>query len=298
MVTLRTLIGTYFAVWDSHTDMEAYDDDTQEVSYLDLALEKPGEAAARHKSSAIETDDSESEENMKNRRKPSVQKAPEEAAGAAVDADADVAFADIWGRFRWWRMLGQFKGLYRPPGAPENVWYFGDVKWEPLGHEPDDSDGEAEMWEDEEDTDTRDAHDFGLAVLGTLDHKGRPFVEMLYNGTGYYTESRRKRAESTADEERVAAATAVARGPDYVRILWKKQDEAWSRDPIGISSRERVALRRDAGMVTLEQGYDVSDDEDDEEDIKAGVKRDAEDDSEVELDAADEKKAKRAKTGI
>ena len=213
MVTPRTLIGTYFAVWDSHTDMEAYDDDTQEVSYLDLALEKPGVAAARHKSSAMETDDGESEENMKNRRKPSVQKAPEEAAGAAVDADADVAFADIWGRFRWWRMLGHFKGMYRPPGAPENVWYFGNVKWEPLGHEPDDSDGEAEMWEDEEvDADTRDAHDFGIAVLGTLDRKGRPFVEMLYNGTGYYTESRRKRAEGTGDGEKVAAAETAMVG--------------------------------------------------------------------------------------
>ncbi len=247
----RTLLGTYFAVGDSHTDMEVYDDDTQEVSYLDLALENPGEAAARHKSSEMETDDSGSEENMKNSRKPSTQKAPEEAPGAAVDADADVAFVDIWGRFRWWRMLGQFKGLYRPPGAPENVWYFGDVKWEPLGHEPDDSDGEAEMWEGEEnDADTRDAHDFGIAVLGTLDRKGRPFVEMLYNGTGYYTESRRKRAEGTADEGKVAEEAATP-SREYVRILWKKQDEAWSRDPIEISSRERVALLRRRSMFSL-----------------------------------------------
>lgn len=294
-VTLRTLLGTYFAVWDDHTDMEAYDSDTQEVSFLDLALENPGEAAARYKSS-METEDSDVENVKKKGKKQeiSTQKVPEDAAGTAVDGD--VAFADIWGRFRWWRMLGQFKGLYRPSGAPENVWYFGNVAWTPLGHEPDDSDDEAETWEGEAvDADTRDTHDFGLAVLGTLDRKGRPFVEMLYNGTGYYTEERRKRARGKAEEEKVVAV----KGREYVRILWKRQDEAWNRDPIAISGRERMALRRDAGMATLEPGYGVSDDDDDDEgDIKAGVKRDAEDDSEAESDVTDEKKAKRVKTAF
>ncbi|KJA17625.1 hypothetical protein HYPSUDRAFT_46258 [Hypholoma sublateritium FD-334 SS-4] len=288
-VTPRTLLGTYFAVWDDHTDMEAYDSDTQEVSYLDLALENPGEAAARHKHSAMEAEDSGIENNEKKgtEQAMSTQKVP-------ATVDGDVAFADIWGRFRWWRMLGQFKGLYRPPGAPENVWYFGDVAWTPLGHEPDDSDDEAEMWEGEAvDADTRDTHDFGLAVLGTLDRRGRPFVEMLYNGTGYYTEERRKRARGKAEEEKAVAVE----GREYARILWKKQDEAWSRDPIGISGRERVALRRDAGMTTLEPGYGVSDD-DDEGDIKAGVKRDAEDDSDAESEVTDEKKVKRVKTAF
>ena len=121
----------------------------------------------------------------------------------------NACFADIEGRFRWWRKVGSFKGLTRPKDLKENLWLVNGVTWSALADVDDEEEEKPHLSDDSDDpyydSLSRATNDFGLACLVTLDSAGNPFLEMLYN-TG------------KSDSEDPSH-------PEYVKIIWKKQKE-------------------------------------------------------------------------
>lgn len=76
---------------------------------------------------------------------------------------------DVVGSVLWYRFIGNFTRLERVEDETENIWRMADVVW-----------SNREDYEPEEGPlPVVDGH--GLAVLGTLDDKGRPFIELLFN---------------------------------------------------------------------------------------------------------------------
>ena len=165
------------------------------------------------------------------------------------------SFADIEGRFRWWRKIGSFKGLIRAKDLKENLWLVNGVTWSALV-DIDDDEGK-HPWESDAHYEalTRATNDFGLACLVTLDSAGNPFLEMLYN-TG-------KSKDPSS--------------PDYVRVIWKKQKEG-CRTNFMLSDGESQRLMRD-GAADLSDTRVLRDDNEDAEDAE-----DQEVDAEGDLD--------------
>ncbi|KDR79873.1 hypothetical protein GALMADRAFT_153615 [Galerina marginata CBS 339.88] len=253
------LLGSYSSVWDSHTALECMDDIGEEISWLHLTAD----SSLQHGTS------------VKDEKKPGIK--TDETTGP-IKPSAPDNFAEIQGEFKWWDMVGSFKGLYRPYGEEENIWHFGDVSWRPL----EDDEGEV--------VNNTNTDDFGLATIVTLDKHGQPFLEMLYNATNSALE--------------------------YVRVLWKKQKVAGRVSSLMISGNEGQRLMRDAAVdlsqcrdlepldknngVDADSGEDNSgDDEDDNEDDDANGAPEGEQNTLVgvkrELDGEDAKLAKKRK---
>jgi hypothetical protein len=145
------------------------------------------------------------------------------------------SFADIEGRFRWWRKVGSFKGLTRPKDSKENLWLVNGVTWSADV----DEDDEPYECDDRDDDAPRATNDFGLACLVTVDDARKPFLEMLY-----------KTSE---------------RG--YVRVIWKKQEEGCT-GLLMLSDGEGRRLTKD-GAADLSETRDISEDENENKDEEA-----------------------------
>ena len=230
-VSADMLLGSYGAVWDSYTNLEMMDDMGEEYSWLDLTA-------------PVSNGKSE----------------PDFDPGARTHPDA---FRNIRGTFRWWNMIGSFKGLYKPEDAAENFWIFGGVTWRD---------------EDEEEVETEDNADretdyFGISVLPVLDKRGRPFIEMLYNSTGY--EERKKLSNSTSG----GATRTTTRPNKFVRILFKKY-EAERIDLTQMLSRgEGRRLMRNAN-IDLSKSREPLDDENDNDSEDGGDEEEGDEEEE------------------
>lgn len=167
------------------------------------------------------------------------------------------SFADIEGRFRWWRKVGSFKGLTRPKDSKENLWLVNGVTWSTLvtvdDVDDDETDSILEGDDDDDALDSRATNDFGLACLVTLDSARKPFLEMLYN-TG-------------------------KPNSEYVRVIWKKQEEG-CRGILMLSDDEGRRLVKD-GAADLSETRNMSDFEDENENKD---EEDAEGDLDEELE--------------
>jgi hypothetical protein len=82
----------------------------------------------------------------------------------------------ISGSFRLFDKIGTFGPLVRDEGETANYWDMDEVQWSEVP-EDDEYHGEA----DEDDMNKRQRFGHGIAVLKTLDDRGYPFIELIYN---------------------------------------------------------------------------------------------------------------------
>ncbi|KAF9565504.1 hypothetical protein CPC08DRAFT_759428, partial [Agrocybe pediades] len=249
-VTPESLLGSYGAVWDSYTMLEMLDDITEEYSWLELTAPEA---------------------------KPDVR-----------DQDGGVQFKNIQGRFRWWRMIGTFKGLYKKEDAAENIWAFHGVTWIDSPYD-DESDSDAEplhLAAEPADVSDRDSEYFGLAVLPVLDNRGKPFLELLYNSTRFEEEEKRKRKKNTQKELVEGSADAGMRATipppkDYVRVLWKKYKGKKTGLTMMLSGPEGTRLMRNAN-IDMSETRSSPRDEDNGEDEEQQSSEDEDEDEDME----------------
>jgi len=83
---------------------------------------------------------------------------------------------NVTGSIRLWDKIGTFGALVRGEGESENRWAMDKVEWTEI---PEDDEDPGETGED--DLKKRQRFGHGIAVLKTLDDRGRPFVELNYN---------------------------------------------------------------------------------------------------------------------
>ncbi|KAF8878483.1 hypothetical protein CPB84DRAFT_1794141 [Gymnopilus junonius] len=255
-ITPSLLLGSYSSVWDSHVCQEALDDLTDEVSWLHLTVD-----------SAVPAD---------------ATTATSPGKSVPQNQPSEPTFGDIQGHFKWWRMVGSFKGLYRPENANENIWLFGGLKWRYLTNEEGHSPGD----EDEDPTE-RNQDDFGLAALVTLDDSGKPFLEMLYNATLYYQKERASRNKTTPGNSKQPTGSDR---PEYIRVLWKKLEVDGNVSWIDLSDKEAKRVWRYASIdlsVTRHWNFDVlSESRDADDDPSTDVDDDSSEDEKEEADAS------------
>ncbi|KIM90358.1 hypothetical protein PILCRDRAFT_1673 [Piloderma croceum F 1598] len=82
----------------------------------------------------------------------------------------------VTGSIRLWDKIGTFGALVRDEGETENRWAMDKVEWAEIQEDDEDPGGT-----DEDDLKKRQRFGHGIAVLKTLDDRGRPFVELNYN---------------------------------------------------------------------------------------------------------------------
>ncbi|KAF9553416.1 hypothetical protein CPC08DRAFT_233556 [Agrocybe pediades] len=181
-----------------------------------------------------------------------------------------VKFEDIQGSFRWWNMIGSFKGLFKVENAEDNIWAFHGVTWR---------DEDEEEIETEDVSADRDTEYFGLAILRVLDKRGKSFVELLYNCTRFTEQEKRKTGtteESGMGPVGVSGLTAIPPPKDYVRILCKKYKGEKTGLTLMLSGPEGTRLMRNANIDMSEtRGSPVGEDNGEE---KEHVSSEEEDD--------------------
>ena len=140
--------------------------------------------------------------------------------------------AKISGSFRLWDKIGTFGALLRDEGERANYWDIDEVEWTEV---PEDDENPGAV--DEEDLKKRQGFGHGIAVLKTLDDRGHPFIELIYN------------PGRTDDGEKVQA-------------LGKKQKHDEAR--FGLTAEEAERLMEDGVADELEGlGWESSSDRDD-----------------------------------
>jgi hypothetical protein len=84
----------------------------------------------------------------------------------------------ITGSFRWWEKIGTFRALVRDEKETANYWDMDLVEWAEVPE-----DDIQPMYEERGDDrlEKRQRFGHGITVLKTLDDKGHPFVELIYN---------------------------------------------------------------------------------------------------------------------
>jgi hypothetical protein len=83
---------------------------------------------------------------------------------------------NVTGFIRLWDKIGTFGALVREEGETKNRWAMDKVEWTEM---PEDDEDPGST--DEDDLKKRQRFGHGIAVLKTLDDRGRPFVELNYN---------------------------------------------------------------------------------------------------------------------
>jgi hypothetical protein len=175
----------------------------------------------------------------------------------------------VSGLFRLWDIIGTFGALVRDEGETANYWYIDEVEWSKVP-EDDDNPGPTDV-DEKDDIKDRQRFGHGITVLKTLDDRGHPFVELIYN-----------------------MGPDKTGGARMVRALGKKQkgDQDW----FGLTPEEAERLMEDGVADELEGlGWEPPSDNEDEEngqdisaslvvnpsesseDVVAGMKRKAED---------------------
>lgn len=151
---------------------------------------------------------------------------------APKSEDDDKGAVTISGSFLWWDKIGTFKALVRDKNETANYWDIDQVEWadvpEDVSHPGPRFEGDA--------IETRQLFGHGLTVLKTLDDKGCPFVELIYND-----------------------------GPqETIRALGKKQKS--DDGSLGLTCKEAERLMKDGVADELDgsESQSMSDESDDE----------------------------------